>query len=185
VGSGPNATVNAIVKPRDTGLTTSVLITTDRRSYTIQLKSARHEWMPFISFTYPDEVDRAWEGYKAAQAKRVYATTLPTGENIASLDFGFRMSGDSPKWKPKRIYANVALGKVFIQFPSSAFVGEVPALVALGKDGGWFSEPSEQIVNYRRDGDLFVVDGIPEKMMLISGVGREQTSVTIDRVEEE
>ena len=181
IGSGPSAIETAVVKARDTGLTTSLLVTTDRRSYTIQLKSARHEWMPSISFVYPDDMARVWESHKAAQAKRVYATTLPTGERIDSLDFGFRVSGDSPKWKPRRVYTDGT--KTYIQFPSSRFADEAPALVAL-EGGGLFSDPKEQIVNYRLIGDRFVVDGLPERMALISGVGSDQVRVIIERGEE-
>lgn len=182
IGSGNTAITNVIVKPTESGLVTNVIITTDRRSYTIKLVSAKHEWMPSISFDYPDEADRAWENYRAAQAKHAYATTLPTGQNIADLDFNFRLGGDSPKWKPQRVYTDGV--KTYIQFPSSKFADEAPALVALA-GGGMFSDPKEQIVNYRLVGDKFVVDQVLERAALISGVGNEQVRVTIDRTEEE
>lgn len=182
IGGGNNAITNVIVKPTESGLVTNVIITTDRRSYTIKLVSAKHEWMPSISFDYPDEADRAWENYRAAQAKHAYATTLPTGQNIADLDFNFRLGGDNPKWKPQRVYTDGV--KTYIQFPSSKFADEAPALVALA-GGGIFSDPREQIVNYRLVGDRFVVDQVLERAALISGVGSEQVRVTIDRLEGE
>jgi type IV secretion system protein VirB9 len=182
IGSGASAVTTAIVKPTESGLKTSAIITTDRRMYTINLVSTRHEWMPVLAFDYPDEADRAWENYRAAQARHAYATTLPTGENIASLDFGFKLDGDNPKWKPKRVYTDGV--KTYIQFPSARFADEAPALVAL-EGGGIFSDPSEQIVNYRLIGDRFVVDQVLERAALISGVGSDQTRVTIERVEGE
>lgn len=180
-GSGKAETTLAIVKPTESGLTTSVIITTDRRKYTIKLVSARHEWMPELSFFYPEDAEQAWEGYKARQERHEYANTLPTGESLDDLDFGFRITGDSPKWKPIRVYAKG--GKTYIQFSSSKFVDEAPALVALD-GGGLFSDPSEQIVNYRSKGDKYVVDMVLKRAALIMGVGSDQVRVEIERAEE-
>ena len=57
------------------------------------------------------------------------ASTLPTGENIANLDFGFRLSGDDPAWRPLRVYTDGAKDL----HPVSARLGirSGPALVAL------------------------------------------------------
>ena len=179
IGSGSAAITNVIVKPTDSGLTTNLIITTDRRSYTIVLKSAVHEWMPAIGFDYPDEQERTWANYKAQQNRATQAATLPTGENTAALDFGFSMGGDNPKWKPQRVYRS-AEGKTYIQFASDKFLNDAPALVVIGKGGSLWSGPSTQIINYRPVGDRYVVDGIPDQMALISGVGSEQVRVTID-----
>lgn len=178
-GSGADATTYVIVKPTDAGLVTSLFISTDRRTYTVKLASTQKEWMPSLSFDYPDDVARDWAAYRAANAKRANATTLPTGENLAALDFNFRLRGDSPSWKPQRVYTDGR--KTYIQFPSASFGGEAPALVALGEDGGLFSRPSEQIVNYRVVGDRYVVDRVLNRAALISGVGRKQIKVTIER----
>ncbi len=179
IGNGPNAVTNAIVKAREAGVTTNLIITTDRRSYSIVLKSANHESMPAIAFDYPDEQRRAWENYKAQQTRATQAATLPTGENTAALDFGFSMSGDSPKWKPQRVYRS-AEGKTYIQFASDKFLNDAPALVVIGKGGSLWSGPNTRIINHRIVGDRYVVDGIPDKMALIHGVGSEQVRVDID-----
>ncbi|EJD3148821.1 P-type conjugative transfer protein TrbG [Salmonella enterica] len=176
-GSGANATTVIIVKPTDAGLVTNLTVTTDRRLYSIKLASTQRDWMPVLSFDYPDEIDRQWEAYRQRQAKTVYNNTMPTGQNLANLDFGFRMSGDSPSWKPVRVYSDGS--KTYIQFPSSTFGGEAPALVALGNDGGLFSSPSEKIVNYRVIGDRYVVDKVLDRAALITGVGSDQVKVKI------
>lgn len=178
-GAGGEATTMVIVKPTDAGLVTNLLITTDRRAYTIKLASTQSEWIPVLSFDYPDDVNREWAAYRAAQAKQVNATTLPTGQNLANLDFNFRVRGDNPRWKPQRVYSDGS--KTYIQFASADFGGEAPALVALGNDGGLFSGPSEQLVNYRVIGDRYVVDKVLDRAALITGVGRHQTKVTIER----
>jgi P-type conjugative transfer protein TrbG len=176
-GNGPSAITSVIVKPTDSGLTTNMIITTDRRSYTIQLKSAKHEWMN-IGFDYPDQQERTWADYKAGQGRVANATTLATGENTSALDFNFRMDGDNPKWKPQRIYTDGV--KTYIQFPSARFADEAPALVSIGKGSSLWSGSTEQLVNYRLIGDRYVVDQVLDKAALISGVGHGQTKVNIE-----
>ncbi len=178
-GAGASAITKIIVKPTDSGLTTNMIVTTDRRMYTILLKSAKHEWMN-IGFDYPEQQERTWADYKAGQGRVANATTLATGEHTSALDFNFTMGGDNPKWKPQRIYTDGV--KTYIQFPSSQFVDEAPALVAIAKGSSLWSDSTDQLINYRLIGDRYVVDGMPEKMALISGVGNGQTKVTIDYV---
>ncbi|HGC8067011.1 TPA: P-type conjugative transfer protein TrbG [Yersinia enterocolitica] len=168
-----------IIKPTDAGLETNLTIPTDRRVYSIKLVSTQKRWMPFLSFDYPDEMDRMWAAYREKQAKTTYNNTMPTGQNLANLDFGFRIGGDSPSWKPVRVYTDGS--KTYIQFASSAFGGEAPALVALGNDGGLFSSPSKKLVNYRPIGDRYVVDKVLDRAALIQGVGSSQIEVTITR----
>lgn len=179
-GSGTATTTLIIVKPVDAGLTTNLLVTTDRRVYTIKLASTQRDWIPVLSFDYPDDMEREWGAWNAAQVRETAANTLPTtGQNLANLDFGFRLSGDNPKWKPVRVYSDGE--KTYIQFASANFGGEAPALLALADDDGMFSKPSEQLVNYRVIADRYVVDKVIERAALITGVGRKQTKVVITR----
>lgn len=173
-GTGGAETTFVIVKPTDAGLTTNLFITTDRRSYTIKLASTQRDWIPVLSFDYPDDVQRAWDAYREGQQRHVTATTLPTGQNLAALDFGFRLRGDKPRWRPQRVYTDGS--KTYIQFPSGNFGSEAPALVALGS-----RRNSTELINYRVVGDRYVVDQVIERAALITGVGRDQTRVTIER----
>jgi type IV secretion system protein VirB9 len=45
-GAGETAVTHLIIKPSDIGLTTNMVITTNRRTYTIKLVSRRQDWMP-------------------------------------------------------------------------------------------------------------------------------------------
>jgi type IV secretion system protein VirB9 len=89
------------------------------------------------------------------------------------------ISGDSPSWRPVRVFASGA--KTYIEFPREIGAGELPTLVALGDDGGLFTEPSKQLVNYRFVHGRFEVDKVLTGAALISGVGRDQTEVRITR----
>jgi len=172
-GSGANATTFVIVKPTDAGLTTNLFITTDRRSYTIKLASTQDDWIPVLAFDYPDDVQRLWAQHQETQSRHIAATTLPTGENLAALNFNFKISGGKARTRPQRVYTDG--NKTYIQFASDKFGNRAPALVALGHGN------TEEIVNYRVIGDRYVVDQVIDKVALISGVGRKQNRVTIER----
>lgn len=183
VGAGENATTLVNVKPTDAGLETNLIIPTDRRLYTIKLVSTEKKWMPTLSFDYPDDMQREWAEYQKRQAKQAYNNTMPTGQNIANLDFNYYMNGDSPSWKPIRVYSDGL--KTYIQFPNASFNTDAPALVALGNDGGLFTSPTEKIVNYRVIGDRYVVDKVLDSAALITGVGKDQVRVTITHAKED
>ncbi|HEO70985.1 MAG TPA: P-type conjugative transfer protein TrbG [Candidatus Hydrogenedentes bacterium] len=179
-GAGANQTTLVIVKPTDAGLTTNLLIATDRRTYSIKLASTQKDWIPMLSFDYPDEVSAAWDAYRQQHAQQVAATTLPSGQNLANLDFGFEIRGDRPRWTPQRVYTDGV--KTYIQFPSASFAGsEAPALVSLARAAGLFKKPTQELVNYRVIGDRYVVDQVIERAALISGVGSSQVEVIIER----
>ena len=176
-GSGENTTTYLIVKATDSGLSTNLTVTTDRRLYVIKLVSRIDDWMPLVAFNYPEDQKRAMERYQA-QVKAVRdATIMSDGGNVSALDFGFQMRGDNPSWKPLRVYTDGA--KTFIQFSKtvSSSNQELPTLLSVGSDD------KEQLINYRLVGDRFVVDSVIDRAMLISGVGRKQVKVDIIRDE--
>lgn len=55
-GSANDSVEHLIVKPLEAGLKTSMLITTDRRSYHIRLKSTEADFMPAVVFSYPNSL---------------------------------------------------------------------------------------------------------------------------------
>lgn len=180
VGPEGRQTLMIAVKPKDVGLVTNMVVNTNRRSYTILLKSTKDKWMPELSFAYPEDADKAWEEIKKKTNQVAYSSTLSTGQNVANLDFNYRMGGDSPKWRPVRVYSDGT--KTYIELPDAAFSDELPALVMMGKGGGVSSDETEQVVNYRLIGNRLVVDKVIDHAALILGVGDRQTKVTIDHI---
>lgn len=55
-GSANYSIEHLIVKPLEAGLKTSMLITTDRRTYHIRLKSTEADFMPAVVFSYPNSL---------------------------------------------------------------------------------------------------------------------------------
>ncbi|WP_419606886.1 P-type conjugative transfer protein TrbG [Thiolapillus sp.] len=180
-GSGPTETLHLIIKPMDVGLETSLIVTTDRRTYHMRLKSHRTEYMPQVAFTYPEDALAKWDTLhkREVQKRERESNTLPqTGEYLGNLDFAYDVDGDAP-WKPVRVYSDGK--KTIIQMPRVMSQTEAPSLLVLRKKGGWFADDDVTLVNYRVQGDRFIVDMVFEKAILVSGVGSSQDRITVSR----
>jgi type IV secretion system protein VirB9 len=178
-GSGASQVLHLILKPLDVGLDTTLVLTTDRRTYHFRLRSSRTALMPFVSFTYPEDAMAKWDAVKAREIKVRQDNTIPqTGEYLGNLNFDYTVSG-SARWKPVRVYNDGR--KTIIEMPSTMQQSEAPALLVVRKDGGLFTDADTQMVNYRVQGDRYIVDSIFDKAILVSGVGSSQDKITITR----
>jgi type IV secretion system protein VirB9 len=178
-GNGPAEVQHLIIKPLDVGLNTSLIVTTNRRTYHFGLRSHRTEFMPRVGFTYPEEALAKWDALKNFDAKhRQDRTIAQTGEYLGDLNFAYDVSG-SAAWKPVRVYNNGI--KTIIQMPAAMAQTEAPTLLVVRKDGGLFTEDETVMVNYRVQGDRYIVDTVFDKAILIAGVGSGQDRVTITR----
>ncbi len=55
-GAAGGQAIHLIVKPSEPGLVTSMVVTTSRRTYHIQLKSHGTQYMARVGFEYPEDV---------------------------------------------------------------------------------------------------------------------------------
>ncbi len=178
-GSGDSQTLSLLIKPLDVGLDTSMVVTTNRRVYHFRLRSSRTAFMPFVSFIYPEDATAKWEAMRSREVKERQTNTIPqTGEYLGNLSFNYEVSG-SARWKPTRVYNDGR--KTIIEMPDALAQGEAPTLLVVRKDGGLFSEAETQMVNYRLQGNRYIVDTIFDKAILIAGVGSGQDKVTITK----
>lgn len=178
-GSGALEIIHVIVKPHDVGLDTTLILTTDRRTYNIRLRSHRSKFMPRITFTYPEDALAKWNSIKrVAKQEKVRQTIPQTGEYLGELNFNYTIDGKAD-WKPLRVYNDGV--KTVIQMPDVMRQTEAPTLLVVRENSGLFSDDEEIIVNYRLQGDRFIVDAIFDNAILIAGVGSNQTRVTIER----
>lgn len=160
--------VHLIVKPAEAGLATSMIVTTSKRTYHIELKSHATHYMARVGFEYPEDVEARFAEINA----RVEASIMPgAGVPADQLDFGYRMEG-AARWKPTRIYSDGL--KTYIQFPAALAGQDAPVLFVTS--GG-----ENRIVNYRLNGTMMVVDFYIEQAILVSGVGTKQQKITIKR----
>lgn len=182
-GFGANAVQHLIVKPGDVGLETSLVVTTNRRTYHIQLHSTRDEYMPSVSFVYPELVltkfRRARQARQRQQQQHEYRNTLPTTNTyLGDLSFEYEIDGSAP-WKPVRVYTDGK--KTIIEMPKTMNHRAAPVLLVVRDEGGLFDDRDTAMVNYRLQGSRFIVDTVFHKAVLISGVGDDQKRITITR----
>ncbi|WP_314962575.1 P-type conjugative transfer protein TrbG [Bradyrhizobium cosmicum] len=161
--------IHLIVKPSEPGLVTSMVVTTSRRTYHIQLKSNATQYMARVGFEYPADV-----GSRLADVNARIGTEVIPGAGVPAeqLSFAYSVSG-SASWRPTRVYSDGV--KTYIQFPSALSGQDAPVLFV--ESGG-----QNRIVNYRLKGDMMVVDYQIDTAILVSGVGFwNQDKVTIRR----
>ncbi|MDD4617191.1 MAG: P-type conjugative transfer protein TrbG [Alphaproteobacteria bacterium] len=146
-GSGDGQQTHVLVKPFAPGLKTNLVITTDRRSYHLQMESTAKTSMAAISWTYPQDQLTVMRRQNAdAESAQSIASNL----SLDSLHFHYEVSGDSPAWRPLRAFDDGQ--KVYIELPRNIGQGEAPPLFLVGADGG------NELVNYRTRGNYYIVD---------------------------
>ncbi len=146
-GVGASQRVNILVKPTRIGLKTNLVITTNRRTYLLELSSTPQAWMASASWDYPK--DRMLALQKQALQAQI-AAPVDSGLSLEQIKFRYAISGDSPPWKPLRAFDDGE--RVYIQFPAGIAQGELPPLFVIGAQG------DGQLVNYRFRPPYYVVD---------------------------
>ena len=170
-GAGPTLRVNVLVKPTRTGLKNNMVITTNRRTYLIELSSTPQAWMASASWDYPKDRMLALQ----RQARDAQASApIDTGLSLENLRFRYAISGDGPSWKPVRAFDDGQ--KVYIQFPVGIAQGELPPLFVIGAQG------DGQLVNYRFRPPYYVVDRLFGAAELRMGSGKAEV-VRIERTD--
>jgi type IV secretion system protein TrbG len=163
-GTGVNLRVNILVKPIRSGLKTNLVITTNRRTYLLELSSTERTWMASVSWDYP--ADRMLALQKQAQRADA-AAPVDTGMTLERLKFRYEITGGSPSWRPLRAFDDGE--KVYIQFPAGIAQGELPPLFVIGAQG------DGQLVNYRFRSPYYIIDRMFGAAEL--RIGRDKTQI--------
>jgi type IV secretion system protein TrbG len=167
-GSGPNSRIHILVKPTRSDLATNLVINTDRRTYHLELHSNTSAYMASLSWTYPQDELIALRGRNASAMQ---ATPVAGGIDISALEFRYRLDGDTPSWKPVRVFDDGQ--QVFIEFPGSITQDEMPPLFVIGSSG------AGELVNYRVRGRYMIVDRLFAAAELRLGDKKSQKRVRI------
>jgi type IV secretion system protein TrbG len=167
-GSGRNRQDHLLLKPVRGGLENTLVVTTTRRSYHLQLRSLDSTYMASVSWRYPDT--------GLAQEADLAPAPVPSPSNVSptDLEFGYRIetvSGTPPAWKPDLVFTDGS--KVYIRFPQALRNTDAPVLYVVDGDHA-------EIVNYRVQGSYYVVDRVFQRAELRVGEDR-QTVVQIAR----
>ncbi len=172
-GSGGTARAHVLVKPIGAGLSTNLMIATDRRTYHLELESGDGTYMAALSWRYPaDELSQLISRNSVALARE--ETSIMPGVALDRLDFDYLIDGDRPDWRPVRVFDDGR--QVFIQMPEGLSTMEAPPLFVLGVSG------EAELVNYRLKGNYYIVDHLFRAAELRLGE-KSQTVVRIRKRE--
>jgi type IV secretion system protein VirB9 len=163
-GHGGGQRAHVMIKPLQRGLETNLVLATSQRVYHLQLKSG------------------APEAFNAAVAWDIGAVLSPQAAGLLSggagpeplvapagpLDARYKIDpkGRRPAWTPTAVMTDGV--RTFLTFPPGLVTAEAPALFAVSASG----EP--QLVAYRQQGGLWVVDRVLDAAELRLGAKRPQ-----------
>lgn len=167
-GAGAGRRVHVLVKPVTAPLATNLLITTDRRAYHIELRATARAWLSDVAWRYPAPP------LVTAPSARTILPIVAIPPEPPTLDFGYRLIGDRPRWRPLRVYDD---GKrTFIAFADDLAGSVLPPLFRTSADG-----KDIELIDYRVVGRSLVIDGLIERAELRRGIGRAAQRVQIVR----
>jgi type IV secretion system protein VirB9 len=186
-GSGLDETPLLIVKPIEAGLETDLIVSTDRRTYVFRLISDPTRFVSRLAFQYPGEDAAKWAAFEIRQAaakrdaeavaeqareKDKRAGVVPMAENaLDNLYFDYKLNGDAA-YRPQQVFDDGL--HTYLIYPNDGRFRELPTLL-IQVNG------KSELVNFRVDGSRYIVDRLFDKAILVVGVGKKQTRVTITR----
>jgi type IV secretion system protein VirB9 len=169
------------VKPDDAGLSSNLVIHTSKRTLSVELASRQKEFMPLVALDAAETSDdQPFSLLTAAQGNMVQ-TPCDLPPTVPKEQFSVR--GDAVPWRPIDVYwVTTPVGtKTCVTFPDGINSGDLPALLELADDGGWFSDATKRIVDVRFVNRRFIVDEALNRFILVSGVGGDQEAITVTR----
>jgi type IV secretory pathway VirB9-like protein len=97
---------------------------------------------------------------------------LPMAENaLDNLYFDYKLNGDAA-YRPQQVFDDGQ--HTYLIYPNDGRFRELPTLL-IQVNG------KSELVNFRVDGSRYIVDRLFDKAILVVGVGKKQTRVTITR----
>lgn len=168
-GQGSHLQQNILIKPSAPGISTNMVITTNKRIYNVRLVSGANpdsKSMRSVRFWYPKEIQT-----------EVSNPVSQPGESIAlnHLNFNYHLKNETgfslPSWAPTRIFDDG--NHTYIQFPRTIASTDMPILFVLG------DHKTNELVNYRYQAPYFIVDKLFKQAVLVLGTGRNQVRLMI------
>jgi type IV secretion system protein VirB9 len=163
-----------MIKPLETGLSTNMVLVTNRRIYQFILSSTRDSYMPMVRFRYPD-LNFGYLNRRQISGHQVPGPLgLNTGQAIDDeripndrinegyyLSYNYKViSGlwltgwNKPEWTPNEIWDDGH--KTYIRLPRGVLQMEYPAVF----------EEAKYIVNYRVNENVMILDKLIKKATL-------------------
>jgi type IV secretion system protein TrbG len=156
-----------LVKPKEPGIATDLVVVTNLRSYHFALRT-RIPYQPQVSFYYPDEI-RADEAHHRDLIRQAIAQVQAKPWS-KPLNFAYAITGPEVAWKPVLAFDDG--DHFYIEFPQNIAGTDMPTLMSQqGKQ--------PETVNYQVRGQYYVADRLLPVAVLTSGTGADRQAVRI------
>ena len=174
-GEAETVQTHLLIKPYRAGLATNMVVTTNRRVYLLALKASGESeaFNAAVSWTHPlpqAPISQVAAGPSLTEAKAEAAPPVLKGHGPEA--YRIRAGRWKPGWTPLSVHDDGR--QTFITFPDSLGTTEAPPLFVLNEKG------EAQLVNWRKQGNSYVVDRLFQKAELRLG-GERPVIVKIER----
>lgn len=185
-GVSGTLTPHLVLKPSQSGLDTSLMVTTSKRTYMLKLKSAQNGYVARVGFYYPQDITQTFIQNKDKLKNKDIVTTIATNPdlamplvNLAKVNYSYTIGNGSYDWRPTHIFDDGI--SVYIQFPPSVNSSSLPGICVLvdGDD----SEQRCEMVNFRFNDNFYIVDKLFKSAKLVNGYGDYVQTITLTRNE--
>lgn len=154
-GKEPQLRRHILVKPHHLGISNNLVITTDRRTYHIEIHSL--DSVPYqasISWKYPASSILIGGSLKGGDGQKL---TPMSGVGKGQLNFNYHfVATERPSWMPRRIFDDG--NKTYIEFPESMQNTEAPIIYGLT------AAKEQEVLNYRRYRNFYIIDHLIERV---------------------
>ena len=184
-GTGKNIIPHLILKASKNGLETTLLITTNRRTYMIKVKSSETNYVLRAGFYYPVEIlqnlkqsnnDSSQELMKNMTKDEIDHSNLKMYLiDLTKINYRYSLSNEKYPWKPVQIFDDSI--SVFIQLPNEIDSKSLPTLCVYpdADDSGKTCE----LVNFRYKDHFYIIDKLFKKAKLYNGFGDKTEDIYI------
>jgi P-type conjugative transfer protein TrbG len=177
-GEGAARRVHILVKPVQGGLSTNLIINTNRRTYHLDLRASQRAFLAQVRWRYPatviaDSRGAASVGTARAPTPSGLVLTGPTAAP-APLNHAYRIKG-AAAWRPIGVFDDGT--RTYVEFGPRVALTDLPPLFLVGEDG-----KTSELVNYQVEGRRLVVDRLFARAELRMGLKRSERRIRLERV---
>jgi type IV secretion system protein VirB9 len=172
-GKEPYMRKHIFVKPHQIDISTNLVITTDRRTYHIELHSLDNvPYQASVSWKYPGSA-LIIANDTGKSTNEVVPETPLSGLGKRQLNFNYHfVATERPAWMPRRVFDDGH--KTYIEFPEGMQDTEAPILYGLS------NAKQQEVINYRRHKNFYIIDHMTDVAELTIG-GKSAITVGFER----
>lgn len=171
-GAGETRRVHILVKPTAGDLATNLVINTTRRTYFLELRASNRAFLTQVRWRYPAPLSAPVVAEAPTPSEPPITSAAPSSP-APSLNLAYRVRGRG-SFRPSQVWDDGA--RTYLEFPPATVLSDLPPLFLVGADG-----KAAELVNYRVDGRVLVVERLFQAADLRLGVGKAARRVRIER----